>query len=120
MKSIVFRGSHYALAFFVVITTAIPAKSELWGCSDWRESSHPHPIELVSDLENGIGSIEVQGLPAIATYFGIEGFSRVWRWYDGPAEEYAFSINRDDSGYYFVFLDDKLATAKETYSCHKH
>jgi len=54
MKSIAFRGSHYALAFFVVITTAMPAKSELWGCSDWWASSHPHPIELVSDLENGM------------------------------------------------------------------
>jgi len=120
MKSIAFRGSHYALAFFVVITTAMPAKSELWGCSDWWASSHPHPIELVSDLENGIGSIEVQGLPAIATYFGIEGFARVWRWVDGPAEGYAFEIRSDDSGYYYMFWDDKPTKPEETYSCHKH
>ena len=121
MKSIAIRGLHHALAFFVVITIAMPAKSELWGCSDWwGSSSHPHQIELVSNLEDGIGSIKIQGLPAITTYFEIEGFARVWRWVDGgPTEGYAFYI-RDDSGAYYVFWDDKPTKPEETYSCHKH
>ena len=79
MKSIAIRGLHHALAFFVVITIAMPAKSELWGCSDWwGSSSHPHPIELVLNLEDGIGSSKIQGLPTITTLFGIEGLALVW------------------------------------------
>ncbi len=112
----------YAFAFFVFISIALPAKSEFWGCRDGLfDEPHPHPIELVSNIEDGTGKIKIQGLPEIPTRFGIEGFSRAWRWsdYDSSKEGYAFVI-RDDYGSYYEFLDDKPTKPVGTYICHKH
>ena len=111
----------YAFAFFVFISIALPAKSELWGCEKFLNVSHPHPIELVSNIEDGTGKIKIQGLPEIPTSFGIEGLARAWRWSDHDSSKlgYAFFI-RDDFGAYYEFLDDKPTKPVETYSCHKH
>ncbi len=49
----------YAFAFFVFISIALPAKSEFWGCRDGLfDEPHPHPIELVSNIEDGTGKIK--------------------------------------------------------------
>ena len=113
----------YAFVFFVFISIALPAKSELWGCVEFSifNESHPHSIELVSTIKDGTGSIKIQGLPIIPTQFGIEGLARAWRWFDynSSKEGYAFVI-RDDYGAYYEFLDDKPTEPVETYSCHKH
>ena len=108
----------HALAL-VVVTTTLPAISETWGCHERFVESHPHPIELVSNLENKTGSIEIQGLPVIPTRFRIEGFSRAWRWHDDGAKEgYAFVIQPDDYGFYdglyYVFLEDKITQPRKT------
>ena len=119
MKSIRIRA--WSLLIFVAMT--LPVQSETWGCvADmlFIVEDHPHEIELVSNVEDQTGSIKKQGLPAIPTYFRIEGLNRVWRWIDdGPAEEYAFSIS-DGGGYYYEFFDDKQTQPKETYACHDH
>ena len=125
----------YAFAFFVFISIALPAKSELWGCSrdglaGLFDEPHPHLIELVSNIEDGTGKIKIQGLPEIHTIFGIEGLARVWRWLDDNSSKnsskkwyfpnYAFIMRDDYSGAYYEFRDDKTAKPVETYICHKH
>lgn len=113
------------LVFLVVIALAIPVKSETWGCSKRRlggSIEHPHDLELTASIENGFGSIIIQGLPIIYTWFGIEGFERVWRWENdsrSTAKGYAFVID-DNHGRYYVFLDDELTPSRKTYICHKH
>ncbi len=77
MKSI--RIHVWFLLVFVAMT--LPAQSETWGCVvsmfSFAKEQHPHEIELVSNVEDQTGSIKKQGLPAISTYFRIEGFNRV-------------------------------------------
>ena len=113
----------YAFAFFVFISIALPAKSELWGCN---ESSpiisfeyHPHPIELVSNIKDGTGTIKYQGLPEIPTQFIIKGFNRIWIWSDDDilSSEYAFAIKDNYGGYFESFDGDGPS---QIYFCHKH
>lgn len=110
----------YAFAFFVFISIALPAKSELWGCNNSWGESHPHPIELVSNIEDGTGKIKIQGLPEIPTRFIIRGLDRVWGWFDDldNNEAYAFVIRTDDSGHYLAGSPEDHTY--ETYHCHKH
>ena len=124
---------HYVFVFFVVIAIALPAKSEIWGCNEmlWKDGAyqlnsteaHPHPIELVSIPEQETGIIKVQGLPEIATRFGIEGLhDRTWRWQANT--KYAFRIRFENQigfiGFYFDFAGEKTTLAQRHYNCHKH
>ena len=117
----------YGLAFLVFVSMTLPAKSELWGCRALLADLHPHLIELVSNIEDGTGTIKIQGIPEIPTFFGIEGLARAWRWLDptpGSKKQYAFLIKvggLGPTGYYYEFPDDKTSVNSiDTYSCHNH
>ena len=94
---------------------------ELWGCSEISTSRHPHQVELDAYVEGGLGSIDMQGLPTITTWFKIQGFKRSWIWDDeGPAEEYSFTILGNTGRYYEFFKTGKPTRESLRYNCHRH
>ena len=92
--------------------------TEIWGCVDRFEASHPHEIELAETSNlgiEGIGAVKIQGIPEITTLFEIEGINRAWRW-----DDYLFVIEPEGTGLYYVFLDDEPTKPSQFYDCHKH
>lgn len=95
------------------------ASTEIWRCyeenygSDWPGRLL---VKLTANHETGLGSVEVQGLPAQATHFMVQGVERAWAWDIRSSDgvyNYIFLIGPDGWGKYVDFRSGE-PTAKPT------